>query len=132
MGRRGAKGIANLLGIKHHTATGLLGFAVGHHVVGDGVVGTMGLVDGAEGFLILLDVAREGHKEALGVDRRHDDALPDDGAVATREGLRKVEDELGGGMGDDGKIGIGAFSGLVVDAQIEVVGVIVVFFGHNL
>ena len=87
---------------------------------------TAGFFDGAEGLLILLQVAVEGHGEALGMIGRHDDALTHRGAFATGEGLGKIEDEFGRRVGDDGQVAVGALRDLVVNAKIQIIGVVFV------
>lgn len=104
--------------------------ALGYHVVRDGIVRAVRLADGAEVLLVLLEVVAESHEESFGMKGVHKDTLAHRGALAARKCLGKIENELGWGMGDDGKIGIGAGSNLVANVEVEILGVFV-FLRHD-
>ena len=107
-----------------------LRLALWYHVVGDGVVGAVGLVDGAESLLVLLDVAIEGHKKAFSVDGRHDDALAHRGTLTAGESLREIDNKLGGRMGDDSEVAVGSLRHLVADVDVQIL--LLFFLCHRL
>lgn len=100
----------------------VLCLALGHHVVGDGIVGAVWFLNRSESFLILLDIVVECHQESFHMERRHDDALTHRGPFPARQGLRKVDNELGGRMGEHRYVAVGALRHLIVDVEVKIVG----------
>ena len=75
----------------------------------------------AELGLILGNVVEEGVHQALGVLRRHDDAVANLRFYDSGEGGGKVYDEFASGVGNDGQVGLGALGYFRFEFQTELI-----------
>lgn len=107
----------------------ILGFALRYHVVRYGIVRAMRLVDGTKVVLVFAHILGQRHEKTFGMNGGHYYALTHCGALFAWQSLCKVENELGRGMGYQGKVAIGALRDLVVDAEVDILGLLFLWHG---
>ena len=110
----------------------MLCLAFGHAKGGSGAAAGLGCfvqVDGAEHLLVLIYIVLEGVEQALGVLGGEDDAALDVGLGHAGEDADEVENHLGGGVGDDGQVGVDAFGYLGREFNLKLIVVFLIFHG---
>ena len=106
----------------------ILGFCCRQHVVWYCIVDTVRILDGTEVLLVFADVVVQSHKQTLGMERCHDGTLAHYGTLDTGHGLCKVNDELSGGVSDDGKVAVDTHSHVAADVKVKILRFFIVLW----